>query len=292
MDPVTRPSKKAQREASRAARRAAEAERARKRAIARVAKRVTAGAVTLLIVAGVAYGVSGVISKPSSTTVVSSKSTSSSTTTTSLPWSKAQLASLNKEANTVAIAAGCPKSPTARVNTLSWAHAPAMLINPNGNYYAHFATTAGNFTVKLMAKAAPVSVNNFVFLANHGFYHCVIFHRVIPGFMIQGGDPTGTGTGGPGYTIKDEYPLKGTPTYPLYSLAMANRGAPHTGGSQFFIVTGPSGENLPNAYSLFGQVISGSAIVARIGQYGSASNNGTPPLVTERIINVVISNKP
>ena len=94
-------------------------------------------------------------------------------------------------------------------------------------------------------------------MAEHNFYKCVIFHRVISGFMIQGGDPTGTGTGGPGYTIPDEYPKAGNPTYPLYSIAMANTGSPHTGGSQFFIVTGAEGETLPNTYSLFGKVISG-----------------------------------
>ena len=114
--------------------------------------------------------------------------------------------------------------------------------------------------VTLDASTAPMTVNNFVFLANKGFYNCVIFHRVIPGFMDQTGDPTGTGTGGPGYTIPDEYPPKAANAadqYPLGSVAMANTGQPHTGGSQFFIVAGAQGESLPNSYSLFGQVTSG-----------------------------------
>ena len=91
-------------------------------------------------------------------------------------------------------------------------------------------------------------MNNFVFLAEKGYYHCVIFHRVIPSFMDQTGDPTGTGTGGPGYTIPDENPPKAATgqQYPLGSVAMANTGQPNTGGSQFFIVAGPQGESLPN----------------------------------------------
>jgi cyclophilin family peptidyl-prolyl cis-trans isomerase len=98
-------------------------------------------------------------------------------------------------------------------------------------------------------KDAPQTVNNFVFLAQHQFFDCVIFHRVIPGFVDQTGDPTGTGSGGPGYTIPDEYPAKASNAadqYPLGSVAMANTGQPHTGGSQWFIVAGAEGESLPN----------------------------------------------
>jgi cyclophilin family peptidyl-prolyl cis-trans isomerase len=143
--------------------------------------------------------------------------------------------------------------------------------------------------VKLDAATAPVTTNNFVFLANQGYYKCVIFHRVISGFMIQGGDPTGTGTGGPGYTIADEYPKTATPEYPLYSIAMANTGQPHSSGSQFFIVTGSAGESLPNTYSLFGQVVSGVKAVNTIQDAGSASSTGVPPAVTHRILNITIT---
>jgi peptidyl-prolyl cis-trans isomerase B (cyclophilin B) len=108
--------------------------------------------------------------------------------------------------------------------------------------------------------------------------------------MIQGGDPTGSGAGGPGYTIADEYPKAGSPTYPLYSIAMANTGAAHTGGSQFFIVSGSSGETLSPTYSLFGKVISGVNVVKTIQNAGNPSeaSNGTPPLVTYRILNITI----
>jgi len=197
------------------------------------------------------------------------------------------------QANAKAVAAGCPASTSTRVNTLTWTKAPAMTITTAKTYYANFATTAGNFVVKLDAKTAPITTNNFVFLAQHQYYKCVIFHRVIPGFMIQGGDPTGTGTGGPGYTIADELPKAGSPTYPLYSLAMANTGQVHTGGSQFFIVTGTTGETLKAQYSLFGQVVSGSKVVNVIQNAGNPSTtaSGVPPIVTHRILNITISEK-
>ena len=94
-------------------------------------------------------------------------------------------------------------------------------------YYAHVTTTVGDFVIKLLPAKALHTVNNFVFLADHKFFNCVIFHRVIPGFVIQGGDPTGTGTGGPGYSLPDELPTPASPQYPLYSVAMANAGAEH-----------------------------------------------------------------
>jgi cyclophilin family peptidyl-prolyl cis-trans isomerase len=108
--------------------------------------------------------------------------------------------------------------------------------------------------------------------------------------MNQTGDPQGTGTGGPGYTIPDEYPPKASnpsSQYPIGSVAMANTGQPHTGGSQFFVVAGPQGESLPNTYSLFGQVTSGMDVVTKINNEGSAQ--GVPPNVTERMLSVTIN---
>jgi cyclophilin family peptidyl-prolyl cis-trans isomerase len=224
---------------------------------------------------------------PSSTSTTGSVSTVSSTTTTTTP--SATVTAEQHAADTAAINAGCPASTATRVNTLTWKTAPAMTINRSTTYYAHVQTTVGPIVIKLLTSQAPITVNNFVFLAEHHFYNCVIFHRVVPGFVIQGGDPTGTGTGGPGYTIADEYPKVGHPTYPLYSVAMANTGSAHTGGSQFFIVTGTSGEELPNSYSLFGQVVSGLATVKTIDNEGSAA--GVPPTVTQRMLKVTISTK-
>ena len=222
----------------------------------------------------------------SSTTTTTSTSSTSSTSSTTTTTTASSASSAQTAANALAVKAGCPASTTTRVNTLTWSSAPPMTINTAKTYYANFVTTAGTFVVKLDAATAPVTVNNFVFLAEHKFYNCVIFHRVIPGFVVQGGDPTGTGAGGPGYTIPDEYPKAASPTYPLYSVAMANTGKPHTGGSQFFIVTGPSGEALPNSYSLFGQVVSGQSVVRTINDAGTAS--GTPAVV-HRMLSVTIS---
>jgi len=225
----------------------------------------------------------------STTTTVagSTTTTAAGATTTTI----GKVASFSQaQANAVAVAAGCPAKTSTRVNTLSWSKAPALTINKALTYYATFVTTAGTFEVKLDASTAPITTNNFIFLAEHNYYHCVIFHRVIPGFVIQGGDPTGTGSGGPGYTIPDELPKTGNPTYPLYSLAMANSG-PNTGGSQFFIVTGASGETLPNSYALFGQVISGFNVVETINNEGNSgvNANGEPPDVTHRMLSVTIS---
>ena len=215
-----------------------------------------------------------------------SPSSSSTTTTTvgSSPTAKAQAA-----ANKVAVAAGCPASPSTRVNTQSYKSAPAMSIDTSKTYTATVVTTAGTFTIALDATTAPITVHNFVFLADKGFYHCVTFHRVIPTFMDQSGDPTGTGNGGPGYTIADEDPAKAAnpaDQYPLGSVAMANTGSPHSGGSQFFVVSGPEGESLANTYSLFGQVTTGMNVVDKINAEGSTA--GVPPDVTQRIISVTI----
>ena len=135
---------------------------------------------------------------------------------------------------------------------------PELGIDPSKRYTATIDTSLGELVVALDAANAPKTVNNFVFLALHHYYDGVIFHRIINGFMCQGGDPTGTGTGGPGYRFEDELPKPGR--YEVGSVAMANAG-PHTNGSQFFIVSGPSGVGLPPQYSLFGKVVKGLDVV-------------------------------
>jgi peptidylprolyl isomerase len=135
---------------------------------------------------------------------------------------------------------------------------PELGIDPTKRYTATIDTSLGELVVALDAAGAPQTVNNFAFLALHHYYDGVIFHRIINGFMCQGGDPTGTGTGGPGYRFNDELPKPGR--YEVGSVAMANAG-PHTNGSQFFIVSGPSGVGLPPQYSLFGKVVKGLDVV-------------------------------
>src|SRR3954462_9232211 len=138
---------------------------------------------------------------------------------------------------------------------------PPMCIDSAKRYTAEMVTSKGSMTIALDAAAAPETVNNFVVLARYHYYDGVIFHRIIPGFMCQGGDPQGTGTGGPGYRFADELPAPGR--YEIGSLAMANAG-PNTNGSQFFIISGPNGARLPPQYSLFGKVIKGLEVVEAI----------------------------
>ena len=126
---------------------------------------------------------------------------------------------------------------------------------------ATMTTNHGTITLELFDDAAPKTVQNFTDLAGKGFYDDLIFHRVIKDFMIQGGCPQGTGTGGPGYKFADELPQRGQ--YEIGSLAMANAG-PNTNGSQFFIVSGSSGVGLPPQYSLFGKLISGLDVLDAI----------------------------
>ena len=137
----------------------------------------------------------------------------------------------------------------------------ALSIDPEKSYQAEIVTNHGTMTAFLHAKDAPNTVNNFVNLARYHYYDGIIFHRIIREFMIQGGDPTGTGRGGPGYKFADELPAPGK--YKIGSLAMANAG-PNTNGSQFFIVSGAHGVTLPPQYSLFGQLIAGEDVLDAI----------------------------
>lgn len=131
------------------------------------------------------------------------------------------------------------------------------------NRIAVFETNQGNFEIELFEDQTPITTKNFIDLAQKGFYDGVIFHRVIDGFMIQGGDPTGTGTGGPGYTIEDEFvdSLRFTGEG---ILAMANTGMPHTGGSQFFITLDKT-PWLNGHHTIFGKVVKGMDVVRKIG---------------------------
>lgn len=154
----------------------------------------------------------------------------------------------------------------AQEKPMKWSKMPDMAIDLNKSYTAKFTTSQGDFEIKLYAHESPVTVNNFVFLANEGFYDGLTFHRIMESFMIQGGDPIGNGTGNPGYSIPDE--LDTEIKYEAGIVAMANGGKANTGGSQFFICTGPDAENLnqnPN-YSIFGEVVSGMDTVLKIAK--------------------------
>jgi cyclophilin family peptidyl-prolyl cis-trans isomerase len=270
--------KRTRQRAAREARLAAEAQ-ARKRR-----KQIRNG-IIIAVVAAAVIGIAFVISSRGN----KHGSRSNTTTTTTTSGAHSTNATLQAQANAAAVKAGCPASTKTVVNHQHYSSPPAMTIDTSKTYTATVATTTGTFVITLDAKTAPTTVNNFVFLADKGFYHCVIFHRVIPQFVDQTGDPTGLGTGGPGYSLPAENPpaaAAGTPQYPLGSVAMATS-SQGVSGSQFFIVAGAQGESLPATYPLFGTVTSGMNVVSTINQQGSAS--GVPPDVTQRILSVTIS---
>ncbi len=165
-------------------------------------------------------------------------------------------------------------SSNGQATSLQWTVPPKMQIDPSKKYTAIFHTNLGDFTVELFAKDSPITVNNFVFLANHHFYEHDTFFRIIQTFMIQTGDPSNNGTGGPGYKFKDELPPK--LPYGPGIVAMANAG-PNTNGSQFFICTGQDSTGLnksPN-YSEFGKVIKGMDVVQKIAATPVTTNPQT-----------------
>jgi len=153
--------------------------------------------------------------------------------------------------------------------------APEMTIDPAKQYSALIDTSCGAITVELNPTAAPIATNNFVSLARSGFYDGLPFHRAAQDFVIQGGDPKGDGSGGPGYTVVGEVP---TDNYPVGSLAAAKSGTAPAGdfGSQFFIVTGSGGATLPNDYARFGEVTKGLAVAKKIGSFAPQSGDGNP----------------
>jgi cyclophilin family peptidyl-prolyl cis-trans isomerase len=164
-----------------------------------------------------------------------------------------------------------------------WSSPPAFSLDGSKKYTATIKTSHGDMTADLFVGDAPQTANNFVFLAREGFYDGVIFHRIINGFMVQTGDPTGTGRGGPGYKFGDE--LKGPQTYTKGTLAMANAG-PNTQGSQFFICHGTNAERLPKAYTIFGRVTDGldvldqiAGVPVRPGAGGEPSSPVDPPKI-------------
>jgi peptidylprolyl isomerase len=148
----------------------------------------------------------------------------------------------------------CPPVEGAPEPVRKFSGQPPMCIDPAKRYTATMDTTLGTIVIALNAAAAPLTVNNFVFLARYRYYDGLGFHRIIKGFMCQGGCPEGSGRGGPGYRFADELPKRGQ--YQIGSMAMANAG-PDTNGSQFFLISGGSGVGLPPSYSLFGQIVKG-----------------------------------
>jgi len=162
----------------------------------------------------------------------------------------------------------------------SYSSAPALSIGPKKKYTATIETSAGTMTAELFAGDAPATVNNFVFLARDSYYDDVIFHRVIRGFMIQGGDPTGTGRGGPGYRFNDG-PVKRP--YLRGTLAMANAG-PNANGSQFFVMHADYG--LPPNYTIFGKLTGGEDVLDAIATASTGPQDRPVDPVTIKTVTI------
>ena len=186
-----------------------------------------------------------------------------------------------------------PKTNTnMETKTLSWTEAPKMEIDKTKTYKALVKTTDGDLEIELFSKDNPITVNNFVFLARQGFYENIKFHRIMKDFMVQTGDPTGTGSGGPGYQFADELPI--TKKYTRGIVAMANAGS-NTNGSQFFIMT--KDYSLQPNYVIFGKVVEGMSVVDAIekvatGSAGMHENVPATPVVIKKAVVVAAAVAP
>ncbi len=185
------------------------------------------------------------------------------------------------------IDADCEPLPDTDESTRSFDAAPSMCLEEGAVYTATVTTSAGTITIDLDQSIAPEAVNSFVFLARNNYFDDTVCHRIIQDFVVQCGDPTATGTGGPGYSFADELPAQGQ--YQVGSIAMANSG-PNTNGSQFFIITGANGVALPPLYSLFGQVPADDlGVVDTMNSQASVDPSGVPPATELRIESVQIT---
>jgi cyclophilin family peptidyl-prolyl cis-trans isomerase len=263
--------------------RQAAAAAARRRRQTRRTRAIAGAFLALVLIAGLAVVVTG---GDDSQTV-----SSQNTTTTPAPGVTTTVA--KKAVDLPAVAAGatvkgdtpCPPADGSAARTTTFEKAPPLCVNVAKTYTAEMQTTKGLMIVSLDVKNATKTVNNFVVLARYHYFDGIAFHRIVPGFVIQGGDPLQTGTGGPGYKFEDELPKAGS--YKIGSLAMANSGA-NTNGSQFFIVTGDAGTSLQPNYSLFGQVTQGLEVVKAIEDVGIPGTQDGKPSEVVKINSVTI----
>lgn len=187
--------------------------------------------------------------------------------------------------NTPDVTAGSPLAQCQRTGEKSFAAPPPMIIDPQKTYSATIQTEKGDIVLELFAKDTPITTNNFVFLACKGFYDGLTFHRVIPGFVAQGGDPRGTGAGGPGYKIPDEQDVARFDAPGMLSMAKAG---PNTTGSQFFITYAPEPRLDPD-FTVFGRVTSGMDVLESLTPRDPETMLGAPP--GDKILRVDIEEK-
>jgi cyclophilin family peptidyl-prolyl cis-trans isomerase len=238
--------------------------------------------IRILVVLGIIVGVGGIIA------VSGDDATDINSTDTTIT-SDTAAASTNTSGRTITGETPCPATDGSEERAVSFEQAPPTCITEGAVYTAVVTTNKGEFAIVLDAEKAPLAVNNFVTLARYKYFDGTVCHRAIPGFVVQCGDPTASGSGDPGYSFADELPQAGE--YVIGSIAMANSG-PDTNGSQFFIITGNDGAQLPPNYTLFGQVSDG--LETTVPALDAAANpdpaaNGVPPLEELQIISVVIA---
>ena len=220
---------------------------------------VAAGAAALLVVAGCGSDSDESVADTAATTISAATDETASATTD----------------------AGCPPVEGTDSPTRQFGAAPPECLVADISYEAIVTTNMGEFTIAIEPEMGPVAANNFVFLARNQYFDDTECHRIIPSFVVQCGDPTATGTGGPGYTIVDEPP---TVPYEIGSIAMAKTQAPDSAGSQFFIITGSDGASLPPLYALFGEVIDGlDTTVAAMAAAGTPSGTPSEPVEIQSI---------
>ena len=251
---------------------------------------VTAGTTDATATDTTATSDTGASSNPSDSTAISDRTavSSSAAADTTGPGAADTTGAVptTRQARVGTIA--CPALDGSSPRVAAFDAAPPQCIDSKATYSAVIESSEGTMTISLDQRKAPKTANNFVYLARYHFYDGLNFHRVIPGFVIQGGDPEGNGQGGPGYEFADELPDRAG--YPVGAVAMANSG-PNTNGSQFFIVSGDLGLALPGQYTLFGKVTKGLAVVTAIDSLGKQpAPDGTeyPPSRAVTITSITI----
>jgi cyclophilin family peptidyl-prolyl cis-trans isomerase len=185
------------------------------------------------------------------------------------------------DSTTTASVAGCEEVEAPAPKTVSYGK-PKQTVKPGESVTAVVETSCGEFEIALDVRRAPKTVNSFVFLAEKGFYDGLTFHRVAPGFVIQGGDPTGTGTGGPGYSVDEEPPESLAYTKGVVAMAKSPAEPPGRSGSQFFVVLSADA-GLPPEYALVGRVDKGLGVVERIGELGTPAEKPKQTVLIEKI---------
>jgi peptidyl-prolyl cis-trans isomerase B (cyclophilin B) len=185
------------------------------------------------------------------------------------------------DSSTTASSGGCKKveAPAPKKVSLK---APPQTVKKGEKLTAAVETSCGSFDIALDSSRAPKTVNSFVYLSDKGFYDDLTFHRIVPGFVIQGGDPLGTGLGGPGYTVVEKPPANLSYTKGIVAMAKSSSDPPGSSGSQFFVVTGADA-GLPPEYALVGKVSQGMDVVERIGKLGTPEEKPKQTVLIEKI---------